>query len=118
MKNLILSLALVTAITSTAQAADDYKGIYGAMGTTVMLTSFPLIPLFITTDFAVDGEFNSTEGLAKKVVEAQDDLTYFVATEGEYQNARIDNVLKAVRESFRNFNGSDMELAMGLIIPK
>lgn len=112
MKMLFAVIALMIGFTSVSQASkDDYASAYEGIFWTSALTCFPFIPMTTVT--------NLSQGRGplelKVILEAQEDLTYFIASEGQEKPARLGRALEYVRENFEVGAASDMEIAASIL---
>jgi|GEM_PF-6043684 Protein of unknown function (DUF2388). len=120
MKSMLLVLAFTMSFSQFAKAADDYNQAYAWIAISSMSTSFPLIPFFLTSDLATNGRTqlsDLTDDLHKEILASQDDIAYFVATEGQAKQVRVEALFKKVRNILGDrFEGDDLELAYGLMV--
>ncbi|MNS79958.1 hypothetical protein D3C72_1136240 [compost metagenome] len=112
MKITMAVIALMMTLSSVSQASkDDYAAAYEAIFTTGAITCFPLIPLTIVTNISQGrGPFE-----LKMVLEAQEDLAYFIASEGQERPARLGRALEYVRQTVDVGAASDIEIATRIL---
>ena len=81
------------------------------VGMSSVLTFSPVITMFVTAD----GTTKLSKGNMKLVLEAQEDASYFVASEGEVRTARLEVALRAFRQDNPQHQVSDFELAQWIL---
>jgi uncharacterized protein (TIGR02448 family) len=100
MKKFVAVLALVSGVASFAQAEENPYVSSRVFGIT-------------TYQFALSGD--ATSDLKKSIVESQEDIIYFVATDGAVRTGRLNHALDLVREMSGDKNSSDLELANAVL---
>ena len=107
MKKNILPLLVVLTVSSFANASgipwetEGWRGMSNSSMTGTLFTS--VSPSY------------TTEKLHKEIVEAKEDISYFVASEGEVRTARFESALTWVKQNFAVGSASDLEIAQALL---
>ena len=101
MKTTMLTAFLLSFAISNTALARGAPWVWTAIGTTYSPS--------ITTDLI-------TYSVKHKIVQAQDDAAYFVATEGEVKGAQLDEALSYLRQTNPELNNaSDLEIAAAIL---
>lgn len=102
MKKFVVVLALVSGFACYSQAA-QYGNPYGSSRV-----------FGITTyQFALSGD--ATSDMKKSIGQAQEDIVYFVATDGAVRTARLEQALNFARQLSGDQQVSDLDLANAVL---
>jgi uncharacterized protein (TIGR02448 family) len=106
-KKATLALTAVMLVGSFSHAfeGDEWKGLERALFTLAVTFSPTTIPM-MTTDYSKE-----LSGKKKLIVEAREDITYFVASKGAVRTVNFNNAMNAVRELTGDQQSQDMYLA-------
>ena len=107
MKKIIFTVATVLTFTSLTQASQG-KGEFYAEDMSAMTAMSSLFPLFLTG-------YTTYGTMAKEIVDAREDINYFVASEGQVRTARLEAALTWTRNNANTADASDMEIAEELL---
>ena len=105
-KNVMTVLALLT-VTSIANASGAPWPTEGFEGALVSTSSASLGTTFFPSE--------TTDKFDKQVVEAKEDIAYFVSSEGQVRTARFENALSYVKQNFQTEGASDLEIASEIL---
>lgn len=105
MKKITLTVVASITLGSIAQAAP--ADIYNP-GTAVMSSAMTAAPFIYSS-------YSTNRTLGKEIIEAQDDITYFVATDGKVRTAQLESALAWTKQNMDTANASDLEIAEELL---
>ena len=99
MKKLVTVLALVSVAAVSAQANNSKFGLEVSFGATSLVTVSPTL----------------TSWQNKVLIEAREDISYFVATDGAVRTARFNQAMAHLRAEIGDQQSSDMDLAQAIL---
>ncbi|MNL30779.1 hypothetical protein D3C87_1525370 [compost metagenome] len=107
MKKNVMTLLAVLTLASMAQASGAPWPTEGFDGATVSTTSASLATTFFPSE--------SSDKFDKEIVEAKEDITYFVSSNGEVRTARFEKAIALTKQKFNVANATDMEISQALL---
>ncbi|MNS92677.1 hypothetical protein D3C72_1268200 [compost metagenome] len=112
MKKATLALALVTVVGSFANAGDPI--IPNDFGQKLVLAGITFSPTLTLMAPFYSSEA-TTQGKLNKVVQAREDIAYFVASEGAVRTVNFNEAMATVREVTGDNQSQDMDLAQAIL---